>query len=94
MRKEEIEEHLSKCDSLVELIMEANKLKQSGEKEVTVNNAVTKLRKSMIRTGSKVRRLSSISVSFETRQPIGYIPFKVEQLNRPIIAHDGNTVLL
>ena len=94
MRKEEIEEHLSKCDSLVELIMEANKLKQFGEKEVTVNNVVTKLRKSMIRTGSKVRRLSSISVSFETKQPIGYIPFKVEQLNRPIIAHDGNTVLL
>lgn len=94
MHKEEIEEHLSKCDSLVELIMEANKLKQSGEKEVTVNNVVTKLRKSMIRTGSKVRRLSSISVSFETKQPIGYIPFKVEQLNRPIIAHDGNTVLL
>lgn len=94
MRKEEIEEQLSKCGSLIELITEANKLKQAGEKEITVNNVVTKLRKNMIRTGAKVKRIPSESVAFEQRQPVGYIPFQVSQLSKPIIVTDGNTVLL
>lgn len=94
MKREEIEEHLSQFDNLMELIMEANKLKKAGEKETVVNNAVTRLRKKLVRQGSKVRQLPRTATTFEQRQPIGYITFQVSSLTKPIVAYDGNVLLL
>lgn len=94
MRRDEIEAHLKKYDNLMELMMEAGKLKKNGEKETVVNNVVTKLRKNLVRQGSKVRQLPRVSVAFEQRQPVGYLSFQVGSLSKPIVAYDGNTVLI
>lgn len=94
MRKEEIEEHLKKYDNLMELIMEANNLKKKGEKETVVNNVVTKLRKNLVKQGSKVRKLPRTSVMLQQKQPVGYIQFQVGSLNKPVVAYDGHTVLI
>lgn len=94
MRKDEIEETLSKCTNLVELIGKASELKRLGEKETVVNGVVTKLRKRMMKAGSKVKTLNKEEIFELKKEPVGEIPFHVDSINRPLIVYDGVNVLM
>lgn len=94
MTKTAIEEHLKKCSNQLELIRQASILKQAGEDEIVVNMCVTKLRKSMLRKGAKVKVLPSVAVAFNEKQPTGFIPMQVDNIASPIIVYDGTSILL
>ena len=94
MRKDEIEETLSKCTNLVELIGKASELKRLGEKETVVNGVVTKLRKRMLKAGSKVKTLNKEEIFELKKEPVGEITFHVDSINRPLIVYDGVNVLM
>ena len=59
MKKDEMKAYLAGCKSLVELVGKANKLKQAGEKESTVNRVVTEMRKEMLKTGGAIKVIPS-----------------------------------
>ncbi len=94
MKKDEIKKHLSKYKNVIEMIREANILKEHGESEIMVNRCVAELRKEMLSGSSNIKRLRRESIADTEMSEVGFIPLQIDDLSLPVIVTDGNSVLM
>lgn len=94
MKAAEIESYLKNAKSLPELIGMANTLKKNGEKETVVNNAVSRLRKSLMSKGKKVKRLERRELPLVDTTKVAYVQFQIRALDEPVIYYSGDAMLI
>lgn len=94
MKKDEIKKHLSQFKNVVEMVREANKLKESGESEIMVNRSVAELRKEMLAGSSNITRIERASIKDTVMEEAGFIPVQVDDLACATIVYDGENVLM
>lgn len=94
MKKAELKQHLSQFKDVTRLVMEANKLKASGESEIMVNRCVSELRRDMLSAAASIKRIPRVQFNDTPMEVTAYIPVQVDNLSAPVVAYDGEFIVI
>lgn len=94
LKQAEIEQRLSKCSSLAELIKESNECKKAGYPDTLVNRVMMDMRKKLAASSNSIKPISKIPASYTAKEKISTLAFGVNKLSgSTVVIQDGQIML-